>query len=372
VSGSDLVSRVRLHRERLGLSQQALADLVGVSRQAIVGIEGGRQVPSTMLGLRLSRALRCTVEDLFLLPAAADGLRVALVRGGAVAPRAEEGRVAVGEVRGRWVAHPLPAEGTDAADALVRSSRGDGGVIDPLVDPSVLSGNVLVTGCAPVLGMLARRVESRFAGARATWLPGGSVRSLDLLAEGLVHVGGVHLSGRGEAADHEALIRARFPDEAMLIVNLARWREGFVVAAGNPLGIHDADGLLRPGLRFARREVGAGARSLVEALLVGAGAPDAMLAGPEASGHVEVARLVRCGAADVGVAIESVALTAGLGFVPLVEERFDLVVPASVAEAAPVSRFLDALDDPSFRAEMAHVPGYDTSLSGHVTTLEAA
>ena len=56
---------------------------------------------------------------------------------------------------------------------------------------------------------------------------------------------------------------------------------------------------------------------------------------------------------------------------PLVEERFDLVIPASFAETPPVSRFLDTLDDPGFRTEAASLPGYDTSISGHASTLEA-
>jgi putative molybdopterin biosynthesis protein len=282
-------------------------------------------------------------------------------------------RVAVGEVRGAWVAHRLPTVGTDAADGIVRSSRpGRTGVVEPLVDPDVLHRNVLVTGCAPVLGMLARRVEGRAAGTRATWIPGSSRRSLDLLEAGLIHVAGVHMAGADGPHDLEALLRARFPGEPLLIVNLTRWREGFVVAAGNPLDVRTAEELLRPGLRFAHREAGSGARGLVDDLLAASGAEDVALAGPEAAGHAEVAQLVRCGAADVGVAIESVALAAGLGFVPLAEERFDLVVPASAAASAPVARFLDALDDPSFRTEMAHLPGYDIGLCGHVTTLEAA
>jgi putative molybdopterin biosynthesis protein len=158
----------------------------------------------------------------------------------------------------------------------------------------------------------------------------------------------------------------------MLIVNLTRWREGFVVPTGNPMAIRGAEDLLRAGLRFARREEGAGARRIVEGLLRGAGAEGARLTGPEAAGHIEVAQLVRSGAADVGVAIESVALAAGLGFVPLTEERFDLVVPARFAEGTPVARLIQALDDSSFRMEMAHLPGYDSGLSGQVTTLEAA
>jgi molybdate-binding protein len=220
--------------------------------------------------------------------------------------------------------------------------------------------------------MLAQWVGTHFADARATWLPGGSMRSLDLLQERLIHVAGMHLSEAGTETGHEAIVRARFPGERMLIINLTSWREGLVVPPGNPLGIEGGADLLQPRLRFATREEGAGARRLVEDLLASAGADAALLSGPEASGHVEVAQLVRSGAADVGIAIESVALANGLGFVPLTEERFDLVVRASAAERAPVARLLETLDEPSFKAEMAHLPGYDTDLSGQVTTLEAA
>lgn len=369
---SDLINDVRHHREQLRLSQQELADLVGVSRQAIVGIEGGRQVPATTLSLRLARALRCGVDDLFRLNSST-GVSARLAPGDSGRSTAAGSRVAVGQVDGRWIAHGLPADGTVSADGIVSARvSGRSAVVEPLVDPGLLRRNVLVTGCAPILGMLAQRVGAHFADARATWLPGSSARSLDLLESRLVHVAGVHLSGTDGEQDHTTMVRARFPREGMLIVNLTRWREGFVVPAGNPGGIRSGEDLLRPGLRFAGREAGAGAHRLVERLLVAAGGEPTPLSGPRAAGHLEVAQLVRSGAADVGVAIESVALANGLGFVPLTEERFDLVVPASVAERAPGARLLEVLDSRSFREEMAHVPGYDSGLSGQVTTLEAA
>ena len=54
------------------------------------------------------------------------------------------------------------------------------------------------------------------------------------------------------------------------------------------------------------------------------------------------------------------------------EERFDLVVPADVAADKPVARVIDTLDDPAFRTEVSHLPGYDGSMSGQVTTVDAA
>ena len=157
-----------------------------------------------------------------------------------------------------------------------------------------------------------------------------------------------------------------------LLVNLTRWRQGLVVPAGNPLAIRSGADLLRRGVRFARREDGAGAQALVDRLLREQGVERGYVHGPLATGHQEVAQLVRCGAADFGVAIEGVALAAGLDFVPLTEERFDLVVPADLAESAPVRRLLDMIDDDAFRDEMAELPGYDGHEAGHATTLEAA
>ncbi|MFO7155063.1 MAG: helix-turn-helix transcriptional regulator [Pseudomonadota bacterium] len=58
---------LRDHRARLGLTQEELAQLVGVTRKTINTVENGRFVPSTILALKLAKALGTTVEELFLL-----------------------------------------------------------------------------------------------------------------------------------------------------------------------------------------------------------------------------------------------------------------------------------------------------------------
>jgi putative transcriptional regulator len=57
----------RYRFERGELSQQQLADLVGVSRQTIVSIEHGEYAPSVKLALLLSKKLEVKVEELFIL-----------------------------------------------------------------------------------------------------------------------------------------------------------------------------------------------------------------------------------------------------------------------------------------------------------------
>jgi len=276
------------------------------------------------------------------------------------------------EIDGKWVAHRLSWDAKVAADGIIaRQPSGRTAVVRPLADSDRLRSNVLVAGCAPLLGALAQHAGLAPVGVRACWLHASSGHALDLLEAKLVHVAGLHLrDASGDA--NVAAVRARLPGRRLLIANLTRWREGLVVPAGNPLKIRSGADLLRPGLRIARREEGSGAHKLLRELLAAEGVETPVLTGPFATGHADVATLVACGAADVGVAIEGVALASDLGFVPLVEERFDLVVPGELADQPMVARLLETLDDPNFRADADNLPGYDTQLCGHVTTLEAA
>ena len=58
---------LREERARRNLTQAQLAELVGVSRKTINTVENGVFVPSTVLALRLAKALETTVEALFTL-----------------------------------------------------------------------------------------------------------------------------------------------------------------------------------------------------------------------------------------------------------------------------------------------------------------
>lgn len=58
---------IRVERAVVDISQQQLADAVGVSRQTINAIEKGRFVPSTVLSLKIARYFNKRVDDIFLL-----------------------------------------------------------------------------------------------------------------------------------------------------------------------------------------------------------------------------------------------------------------------------------------------------------------
>lgn len=359
------ISFLRTRRAATRLSQADLASRVGVSRQTLNAIETGRQVPSTTLALQLARALRCTVDELFRLP----GGPVVSVRLADVPPDAT--RVSVGRVDGTLVGHACSIDAR-AADGFVveRAGEQEHALVELLSESGDIDQNLLIAGCAPLLGLLGDRMARRYGDARATWIHADSSRSLDLLERGLVHVAGIHLANEVDATAHVLAARSAFPDQRTTIINLAKWRQGLVVAPGNPLSLSVGPELIEREIRRAVRAPGSGAQRIFDRAV---GNSKATRRGADrlAADHAEVARLVRWGLADVGVAIEAAALDEDLTFIALSEERFDLLIPESRLESPAVRRLVDLIDQPPFRAEAAHLPGYDLSHAGHASTVSS-
>jgi molybdate-binding protein len=234
-------------------------------------------------------------------------------------------------------------------------------------------------GCALGLGLLADRLNSRPGPGRFLWLSRSSMDALGALAAQQTHLAGVHLvdprTGEANVADVRRLTGpSAAGGGALVLITLARWEAGLVTAPQNGKGIRSAADLGRRGLRLVVREPGSGARRLLEAELRRAGLPRelASMAPLQATGHLEVAQAVAMGAADAGIATRDAALALGLRFVPLAEERFDLVLSLEALADARLARLFDVLSSGAFQRELACL-GYDVRSSGaRVTELSAA
>jgi molybdate-binding protein len=77
-----------------------------------------------------------------------------------------------------------------------------------------------------------------------------------------------------------------------------------------------------------------------------------------------VAAAIAAGLADAGVASEPAALAYGLAFIPLADERFDLVVPAAQAGSREIQALLRALSSPWLLDQLASLPGYTLDRCG--------
>ena len=83
-----------------------------------------------------------------------------------------------------------------------------------------------------------------------------------------------------------------------------------------------------------------------------------------APGHLPAAWQVQSGAADCCVSTRAAARAFGLGFIPLVSERYDLAVRREHLDIPGVQALLDTLSRSSFRRELEGLGGYDTRTAG--------
>ncbi len=357
---TDGSNRVRNFREKQGLTQVALAESAGITRQSLSAIESGRVDPSVSIALRLSRALDAPVEELFGDGPAPSAFEAELVTDADPAPGE---RVAMALVRDYWVAHPLGPETAGAADGLVLGAKKRGSSwhaeVEPLRSPAALRENFLVLGCAPALGLLVTRLNLTEGAGHFVWLDRPSTAARDAVLHAQAHMAGVHLP---KSASRGA--------SKLTHITLAHWDAGLVVPPGNPLGLRDVTDLARPGLRICARQSGAGTQALLEGLLRGQSLdPAQVLADARiALGHFAAARTVLLGAADVAVAMRGAALALGLDFVPLAEERFDLLVATESLSDPRMARALDLMRSASFKQELRALGGYDARDCGRVAT----
>lgn len=351
---------VRQARERRGLSQTTLAERVGLSRQSIFAIEAGRSTPAVDVALRIAAVLDSTVEELFGAPKN-DGALVA--EGDSATPT---GRAAVARIADRWVSFALEGDGVrTAADALATRQAQGATELVPLRTPAELHDNVVITGCAPALGLLADRLNSRPGAGRFFWLARSSTAALHALAAQRTHVAGVHLVDPRTGEANVSDVRRLAGEEPVVLITLARWEEGLVVRHDDAGRIRRPADLARRGLRLVAREAGSGAQRLLDRTVRQQGLPAERARRPHlvAGGHLDVARAVAMGAADTGVATRDAALAFGLDLVVLAEERYDLAIPRALLTDPRIVRMLDVLGSSALRSELSAL-GYDVRATG--------
>jgi len=250
-------ARLRLVRQARGFSQQQLARMAGVSRQAVSAVEAGHSDPSLRVALALARALGVTAEELF-----GPGNTPPPVAARPVAPLGPPGaRVSLAPIGDSFVAIPLGGDtaiqpGFAPAGGIVTARDGE---VVPVGPPRP---TLVVAGCDPALPLLEAPLAGLDPPVGFAWWACSSGEALRLAEKGLVHVAGAHLRGRtGEYNTGPA--RQRLRQGGAEVLGFASWREGLVLRpdlAGQVGGLSDA---ARSGLRLVNRERGAEARRVL-------------------------------------------------------------------------------------------------------------
>jgi len=194
-------------------------------------------------------------------------------------------------------------------------------------------------------------------------LPVGSLDGLVNLRQGLCQISGAHLLDvSGEY--NTPYIRHFFPDRDVEVITLAYRTQGLMLQSGNPKSIRKIADLARPDIRFANRNAGSGTRLWIDNELRRLDIPSNKVNGYErvAGTHSEAAALIGTDKADVSLGLQAAACQHGLDFIPLFEERYDLILPRENEKA--ITPLLDYLQTTSFRSELNMLTGYNSAHTG--------
>lgn len=201
----------------------------------------------------------------------------------------------------------------------------------------------------------------------------GSVDAIRALNEGRCQLAGFHTQPFAAAGSVSArTYRPLLKPGQHKIIGFARRTQGLMVHPGNPLRLRDIADVARLQARFVNRAKGTGTRLLLDELIVQADLTPDDIEGyrHEESSHGAVAHAVANGQADVGLGTEYAANAAGLGFVPLTDERYLLVCLKSALDKPSVQQLLTLLRGSQWRERMMQLSGYVPDHSGEVAAMK--
>lgn len=288
-------------------------------------------------------------------------------------------RVTAGRVADRVVVAPL-ARGAGVltslvrADGIVRIPPGVQGLesgeqvsVHLYRSPQDIERTIVVLGSHDLtLDLMAQFLAE--AGTRLSSTNLGSLGGLIALGRGEAHLAGSHLLDPESGEFNLRYIKEYLPTTPVIVLALVGREQGLLCSSGNPKGIRDLSDLARPEVRFVNRQRGSGTRLLLDYHIERLGIGQAAIQGygREEFTHMTVAAVVASGRADCALGIRAAATALGLDFVPLFQERYDLVIPREHHGSAKLAPLIQLLDSTEFRRAVASLPGYDVAPMGKV------
>jgi putative molybdopterin biosynthesis protein len=194
----------------------------------------------------------------------------------------------------------------------------------------------------------------------------GSQGGLIALRRGEAHLAGSHLLDVETGEYNISYIRQYMPNIPVKVVALVGREQGLILRRGNPKGIKSLEDLTRLNIQFVNRQRGAGTRVLLDYHLKKIEIHPNYVVGysEEEYTHLGVAAAVASGRADCGLGIAAAAQALDLDFIPLFNERYDLVIPKAHAGSDLLAPLFGLLVDTDFRKAVSQLPGYDVSVMG--------
>lgn len=290
-------------------------------------------------------------------------------------------RVTLGQVGNKLIATPS-GKGAGSvmsmvrADGLLTIPSGSEGVgagetvrIEMLRSRKEVDATLVAIGSHDnILDLMANFLHRMTPPLRLSSAHVGSMGGIMAIRRGEAHFGGSHLLDEETGEYNVSFITRFLADTPLQLINLCYREQGLIVAKGNPHRITSLADLIARKLTFINRQKGAGTRLLTDKILRDSNLEPDQLAGynHEEYTHMNVAASVLSGSVDAGMGIRAAAQALDLDFVPLAEERYDLIVPTVFLDDARMKAALDLMNNDSFKTRIEELGGYNLRDCGSV------
>ncbi len=290
-------------------------------------------------------------------------------------------RVKLGRVGREMVAVPLHR----GAGSITSLTRADGVIRVPVLQEGLeadqvveaellkpleeIEGTIVAIGShdntLDVLADLLRRHDARLSLSSGNV---GSLGGLKALASRQAHLAGSHLLDPKSGQYNLTYLKRLLQGLPLKLVRLVTREQGFIVQPGNPKAITTWSDLAQESIVFINRQAGAGTRVLLDYHLAAAGIEPDQIKGYENEEytHMTVAAAVLSRRADVGLGILAAARALKLGFVPLTQESYDLVIPTAHFDTPKLQALLAVVRSAAFQETVLAMGGYGLEMSGQV------
>jgi len=197
----------------------------------------------------------------------------------------------------------------------------------------------------------------------------GSMGGILAIKRGEAHLAGTHLLDEETGDYNISFIKKFLPDVPLQLINLTYREQGLLVPKGNPLDIKGFEDMTRKEVRFINRQRGAGTRLLTDMHLKRLGITHEQVNGydREEYTHMNIASAIASNNADTGLGIRAAAVALDLDFIPVAEERYDLILPKAFIDDPKVLSLLKTIrENNEFRRIVEGLGGYDLRDCGRV------
>ncbi|MED1203750.1 helix-turn-helix transcriptional regulator [Heyndrickxia acidicola] len=233
--------------------------------------------------------------------------------------------------------------------------------------PEFPSESIIISGQDIVLDLLGKHIEE-ISGLKTLRSYAGSLNSLLSMYQGKGDIVSLHLYDGDTGEYNLPYVKKILGSFPYIVINLLSRKAGFYVQKGNPKQLTDWKDLKQKQITLVNREIGSGARILLDEKLRIHQIPAKSIHGYSRieSSHISVASAVATGTADVGVGIEKAAKMVEVDFIPLTIERYDLVILKTPENARLIQAVKESLASAALQSEIHSLGDYDVSQMGKV------